>query len=140
MKGSYNRDGYYRVEMVDDHGNRMTKFVHQLVGDAFHSKTKCHTIIDHINRVRYDNHTTNLRWVDGYVNAHNRSKLHGTASSYYGVYKDKKKDLFKSSITHKGYYYHLGYFLTEEEAAKAYDVMALKIFGNLARLNFPLQD
>jgi len=40
-----------------------------------------------------------------------------------------------AQISIKGKNKHLGYFANEKEAAKAYNKVALKLFGNFAYLN-----
>ena len=42
-----------------------------------------------------------------------------------------------AQIGHLGNTYHSKRFLTEEEAARAYDELAKKHHGEFARLNFP---
>jgi len=36
-----------------------------------------------------------------------------------------------------GKYIHLGYFVSEVDAAQAYDTKAKEVFGDFARINFP---
>lgn len=60
-------------------------------------------------------------------------------SQYVGVYLIKRFK-YKKWIARVGRHsqvYHLGGFYTEEDAAKAYDKMALKLYGETAKLNFP---
>jgi AP2-like factor (euAP2 lineage) len=47
------------------------------------------------------------------------------------------KKPWKAAITINGRTIHLGYFATEEEAARAYDARAIEVHGEFARLNFP---
>jgi len=96
--------------------------------------------IDHINRVRDDNRIENLRNVTSLQNKANRSKGLETASQYKGVAWDKRPDKWKSQIQINGKNRHLGYFITEEDAARAYDRAALEHFGIYANLNFPIED
>ena len=51
--------------------------------------------------------------------------------SYNGKY-------IRGSIKIKGKRINLGNFLTEEAAAKAYDVKAKEVYGEFANLNFKL--
>jgi hypothetical protein len=70
----------------------------------------------------------------------NRRKKKNTTSQFVGVnfYKPSKK--WDSRITHQGKRIKLGRFVSEIEAARAYDEAAKKYYGEFARLNFPEED
>lgn len=61
----------------------------------------------------------------------------GTTSLYRGVWWNKTRRKWQVGITVDGHLLHLGLFVSEEGAARAYDVAALKHFGEFASLNFP---
>lgn len=89
---------------------------------------------DHINGVGLDNRRENLRKTNTSQNHANQPKRRGVYSSQYkGVSLHKHSGLWKAEIGAKGY---IGYFKTEEEAARAYDVKAKELFGEFARTNF----
>lgn len=92
-------------------------------------------IFDHINGDRLDNRSCNLRIASYQENNVNRVAKNGT-SKYKGVSWDSSRDKWISSIQIKGKTHHIGRFDSEEEAAKAYDMEAWKLFGNFAKLNF----
>ena len=48
-----------------------------------------------------------------------------------------RKQNWVAQIRYKGHLSHLGYFKTPEAAAKAYDIAAVRLFGEFACLNFP---
>lgn len=48
-----------------------------------------------------------------------------------------RKRAFRAKIARLRKVMHIGSFVSEEEAAKAYDIKALEIYGETARLNFP---
>ena len=62
-------------------------------------------------------------------------------SKYKGVSKGaltkKKGQRWQATITKNGEARYLGYFGSEEEAARAYDAAARETWGDVARLNFP---
>lgn len=92
--------------------------------------------IDHINGDRSDNRIANLRLASRVQNLANRQKQKDTSSKYKGVYWNKKEKKWKASIRTEGKKIHLGYFVSEELAAKAYDEAAKKLHGDYAKLNF----
>lgn len=95
-------------------------------------------VVDHIDRDGLNNRrSTNLRlakrWQNG-VNSKHRS--HNT-SGFRGVSAHGQCDRWAATIRAEGRGHHLGLFRTAEEAARAYDVAALRLHGEFARLNFP---
>ncbi len=87
--------------------------------------------VDHINRNRLDNRRCNLRLTDRAGNARNRtpgrSRYRGIRQigSFWGV-----------RIKHEGLHHDLNGFSNLEDAAMAYDMAAIAIFGIYAPTNF----
>jgi hypothetical protein len=91
--------------------------------------------VDHINHNRADNRRSNLRVCLHEDNQRNQKAQVGKSSGFKGVY--FRKDTYKWSayIDFNWKRLWLGCFLTEEEAAKAYDRAALQHFGEFACTN-----
>lgn len=104
-------------------------YMHRLILDAKDDKK-----IDHINGDGLDNRKKNLRSTSSLENSRNKSKSKGTSSRYKGV--TKVKNGWKAHISINNKDIHIGYFKTEEDAARAYDERAIEEFGEHAKLNF----
>lgn len=91
--------------------------------------------VDHRNGDTLDNRRHNLRICTVRQNVCNTPPRPGT-SRYKGVYAHKRSGRWVAAITHGGKKQHLGYFDTQEEAARAYDQAAARLFGEYAWLNF----
>jgi hypothetical protein len=94
-------------------------------------------IIDHRDGNGLNNQRSNLRRATQAQNMGNRAK-HKTASSsrYKGVCRHRNK--WRATIALAGYRKHIGCFVKEEHAARAYDANARAFFGEFACVNFPL--
>lgn len=90
--------------------------------------------VDHINGDSLDNRKLNLRLSNSFQNNCNRKPMSNNKSGFKGIYQSKGK--YMARITKNKKRYFIGTFLNKEDAAKAYDVMAKKLFGNFAWLNF----
>ena len=146
-----------RVALVDECDHEMLSFwnwsfmkvgyAQAWVGSSMYDRRKStmHRVImlpdpsqqvDHINGDRLDNRRCNLRLCSGRENQMNRKKSSGKSSSYKGVSFFPRTGRWASRIKVHGRNLHLGYFVSEKDAALAYDAAALHHFGEFARLNF----
>lgn len=96
--------------------------------------------VDHINGDTLDNRRSNLREATPSQNSANRKRRADSRNKYKGVGRTAGGGApWLAAITVEGQSQHIGVFDTEEEAARAYDKFARALFGDFARLNFPVE-
>ena len=91
---------------------------------------------DHKNHNGLNNYQDNLRICNNSQNHQNGNPRKNGSSKYKGVHKRKGCDKWISRINKNYKLYHLGYFVSEINAAKAYDIAARKYYGEYALTNF----
>jgi hypothetical protein len=90
--------------------------------------------IDHINQKSLDNRLSNLRPASSSENNHNRKKINLNASSIFkGVC--KTKNYWRVNISKDKQDYKLGNYKIELQAALAYNLKAIELFGEYANIN-----
>ena len=111
--------GYYKCNLHLN-GNKKSFNVHKLVAMAFlNHKPKGHKIvIDHINGDKLNNKVDNLQLISNRQNTSKDRK--GGSSKYVGVAWYKPLNKWRVHIRIDGRVKHLGYFIDELAAAKAY--------------------
>ena len=97
-------------------------------------------VVDHINHHGLDNRKTNLRLCTKQQNNCNSRSFRHKTSKYKGVFKEKGSKKFRAYIRFNKKPVHIGMFVSEIDAAKAYDEKAVELFGEFAYLNFPAED
>ena len=108
------KNGYYFCWMYDKDGKRRMKYIHRLVGMHFVDGFFPGAVIDHIDRDRCNNCSTNLRWVAQFVNVAN--------SDHAALRKACcRKGRWYARIAVRGKVYALGGYSTEYEANRAYE-------------------
>lgn len=94
---------------------------------------------DHEDKNGLNNTKRNIRLASHSQNAVNK-KAKVNSNGFRGVRFDKRRrdeKYYFEQITCTRKLVHLGHFHTAEEAAKAYDQTAKRLFGKFAQLNFP---
>jgi hypothetical protein len=121
-------DGYYCIGLRNSNQQKFKK-VHRLVAETFIDNPENKKCVDHINNIRTDNRTENLRWVTIRENNQNRkhNKEGKTTSKYSGVCYKKANSNYVATIQTNGKNKHIGSFKTEEEAAEAYDKALIEL-------------
>jgi hypothetical protein len=93
-------------------------------------------LTDHQDRNTLNNRRSNLRPATFLQNLTNQGPHVGSASRYKGVGWHKRLRKWYATIN-DGKRRHLGCFISEEAAARAYDAAASAAWGEFAYLNFP---
>ena len=90
---------------------------------------------DHIDGDGLTNKRTNLRVCTPAQNQYNQ-KQKTASSKFKGVRWHKKARKWQAQIQFKQKVSYIGLFISEIDAARAYDEKAIELFGELANLNF----
>lgn len=104
-------------------------------------KSKPGEMVDHIDGNGLNNQKSNLRLCTVQQNAQNRKTKSNNKAGYKGVIRNKRIQLgsrcwqAKISIPETMKQITIGNFYTREDAALAYNEMAIKLFGDYALLN-----
>ena len=93
-------------------------------------------VVDHIDHDGLNDRQSNLRVCTQRQNLYN-SRPKGRSSRFKGVCWDKHRERWVVHICYNGRNRFVGQFTDEIEAARAYDRMAVELFGEYAYLNFP---
>jgi len=88
--------------------------------------------VDHVNRKGAQNHWINLREATRSQNGANRPAQVNNKSGKKGVYWDKQHQKWRTCIKICGKTVNLGRFDNIEDAAEAYKLKALELFGEFA--------
>lgn len=115
-------------------GRRQSARLHRMVLGITDPKI----IVDHINGDGLDNRKANLRICTPTENMANRNQQARERSGYSkfrGVTWHKGCRKWQVQITSGGKSHHVGLFGSEVDAAIAYNMAAIQLFGEFARLN-----
>ena len=123
---TYKDHGYNRYYACSKIGTKYT-YMHRFIMGAEKGQ-----FVDHKDGNGLNNQKENLRICTGAQNMANRQLYKG----YKGVYWEPRRNKWRAAIGYEGRLLHIGYYLDEEEAAKAYDKKASFLYGSFAYLNF----
>ena len=113
---------------------RRTVYMHRFICGVTDPEVK----VDHRNRNGLDNQRRNLRDCSNGQNSMNqRKRRDGVSSKFKGVCWHKRDRKFQADIRLNGRSKFLGMFVSELDAALAYDTAAREHFGEFALCNFP---
>lgn len=124
------RHSYYvRTKIPKTGSNRKDVAMHQML-----TSTK---FADHKDGCGWDNRRKNLRTATQAQNTRNNKKHlnMGFTSRFKGVSWAKNERKWNANIFINRKHKNLGYFVVEEDAAKAYNKAAKQFFGRFANLN-----
>lgn len=127
-------DGRYAVrEARDSEGvGRKLVYMHRVVmGDPYNTNG---LEVDHKDSNGLDNRNKNLRWATRAENCRNKVIRSCNTSGYVGVSFHKGMKKWRARIWVNKVEIIIGYFISKDDAALAYNDSALKYFGKFAKL------
>jgi hypothetical protein len=126
------KDHYWRVRWKYQ-GKAVDYMAHRIVYALQHGCDPADMFVDHIHNDKDNNKP--LRLATKLQNSQNRNGRKNTTSIYKGVCLIKATGRWRATIRIDKQYKHIGVYATQEEAALAYNEVALLHFGEFARLN-----
>jgi hypothetical protein len=132
--------GYVIANQFDHDKKRLPNLkMHRLIVDAEENE-----IVDHADGNPLNNRRFNLRICTQAQNLANKRKQTykrgASTSKYKGVYFDKQMKKWRARVTFNKKTIHVGLFVNELDAAKAYDRKAKEVFGEYALTNKTLNN
>jgi hypothetical protein len=131
------KNTWYALTSVKIAGKKIAILMHRLILNAPKG-----VLVDHQDFCGLNNQRFNLRLASRRQNSLYRRKRstwrnnRKTSSKFIGVHFDKWHKAWKCQINVNGKQRWLGYFRSEQEAAKVYDTAARKFNGEFAIFNF----
>lgn len=105
-------------------------------GLQMHTLVSGLSFVDHKDHDGLNNQRSNLRGTTHTLNAANSRPMAGYTSRFKGVSWHAKSRRWQVQIRDAGRKVYVGTYTDEEDAARAYDVRALELWGEHALLNF----
>lgn len=128
FKWTLDRNGYIVRKQTLESKKYQKVLLHRFLVDAPETMD-----VDHKDRNPLNNTRSNLRICNRSQNSMNRPPKPNSSSQYKGVCYHKRDKIWLARLCGKT----IGRFITEIEAAMAYDKAATIAFGEFAYLNFP---
>lgn len=125
---------WYAARHINTLDGRKVLYMHAAILGTFCVNGRCG---DHADGNGLNNQRYNLRRATtAQNNANKRKQRNGRTSQFRGVSTHKRRPgMFRAVVKGRD----LGFFSTEEDAARAYDRAASQEFGPFAALNFPME-
>jgi hypothetical protein len=121
--------GYYRVRLTNNNKTKSFR-INRLVALSFIPNPKNLPIADHIDKIKSNNHVSNLRWCSYPQNAQNVNIRKDSTTGFKGVSMYKPTNQYRASIRINGKNTSLGYYATAEQASEVYEATAKELHGD----------
>lgn len=131
-RGGGNRQRLYAQANIKVGGQWKRVVMHRFLLGLTDPSVRC----DHRDNNGLNNQRSNLRTATANQNQHNRRSCGGT-SRFKGVSWYKRSKKWLAQICCDRTWKYLGTFVSEEDAARAYDAKARELHGEFAFTNFP---
>ena len=129
LKGSLDKDGYFRVNLYKTKVDKSFVYVHRIVGLAFIDNLENKSQIDHIDNIPTNNNISNLRWATHSENNRNTKLQKNNKSEIKGVCWCKESKKWRAHIHIDGINISLGSYKNIEDAKIARIKKVNEVFG-----------
>jgi hypothetical protein len=125
----------YAARMIGGRKHKKVLFMHNVIADRMGLIHSRKDTIDHRDRNKLNNSRSNLQISNSSLQEVNKGLTKQNSTGYKGVSFHTGTQKYRAVITVNGKQIHIGEFKTPQEAALAYNLKALEIWGLRAWLN-----